>query len=177
MKKIIQIQIVKPVVKKTDFANNNNGNDNHNDNGTVEQHAAVVAHDHRHEIAIVNETFLGGTGEAHIKYNALISKKRTGYKQQDVANKIYDPRWFVTNDEITELLVASKLKCFYCRTNCWINYTEPHCSNQWTLDRISNDQGHNRRNVVIACLKCNLDRGTKSSDRFKLGKQFTFVKI
>jgi 5-methylcytosine-specific restriction endonuclease McrA len=159
MKKTIQIQIIQPVVKKIDGEKD------------------ADAYDHRHEITVVNETFLGGTGEAHTKYNALISKKRTGYKQQDVVNKIYDPRWFVTIDEITELLVASKLKCFYCRTNCWVNYTEPHCSNQWTLDRISNDQGHNRHNVVISCLKCNLDRGTKSSDRFKLGKQFTFVKI
>jgi len=171
MKKIIQLtQSSLPTIKKSDPVSTENTITNTITN-TNESQA------HRHEITIINETFLGGTGEAHTKCNALIAKKRTGYKQQDVANHIYDPRWFVTNDEIAELLVASKLKCFYCRTNCWIHYTEPHCGNQWTLDRISNDQGHNRQNVVIACLKCNLDRGTKSSNRFKLGKQFTFVKI
>ena len=172
MKKIIQLSLPRLihmdavdaplVIENGNTTTNEMRNHNHNN--------------HMHEITIINETFLGRTGEAHTKCAALISKKRTGYKQQDVANKIYDPRWFVTNDEITELLVASKLKCSYCRTNCWVNYTEPHCTNQWTLDRVSNDQGHNRHNLVISCLKCNLDRGTKSSDRFKLGKQFTFVK-
>jgi hypothetical protein len=172
MKKIIQLSLPRPPLAienentntSTNEICNHNNHNNHNNN-------------HMHEITIVNETFLGRNGEAHTKCNALITKKRTGYKQQDIANHIYDPRWFVTHDEIAELLVASKLKCFYCRTNCWVNYTEPHCSNQWTLDRILNDQGHNRQNVVIACLKCNLNRGTKSSNRFKLGKQFTFVKI
>jgi hypothetical protein len=175
MKKIIQIQIPKPVKNTTDLYHTHTYTPDLCISG--ESHADACAYDHRREIATVNETFLGGTGEMHVKCNALISKKRTGYKQQDVANHIYDPRWFVTNEEITELLVASKLKCFYCRANCWINYTEPHYSNQWTLDRISNDQGHNRQNVVIACLKCNLERGTKCGNKFKLGKQFTFVKI
>ena len=27
---------------------------------------------------------------------------------------------------------------------------------QWTLDRIDNNIGHSKENVVICCLKCNL---------------------
>jgi hypothetical protein len=50
---------------------------------------------------------------------------------------------------------------------------------QWTLDRIDNDVGHNADNVVVSCLECNLKRGTMDSDRFKYGKQIglTFRKM
>jgi hypothetical protein len=134
----------------------------------------VLPHDR--QVATINQLFFGENGDVHVFYSALISKKCAGYKQQDVANNIYDQRWFVTRDEVIELLVASKLKCYYCRRPCYIHYSESFCHEQWTLERLSNDQGHNRANVVISCLKCNLNRGTKSSDKFKMGKQIRFTK-
>lgn len=134
----------------------------------------VLPHDR--QVATINQLFFGENGDVHAFYSALISKKCAGYKQQDVANNIYDQRWFVTRDEVIELLVASKLKCYYCRRPCYVHYSESFCHEQWTLERLSNDQGHNRANVVISCLKCNLNRGTKSSDKFKMGKQIRFTK-
>ena len=131
---------------------------------------------HDLQISTINRLFFGENDRVHALYSALIAKKCAGYKQQDVTNSIYDPRWFVTHDEVVELLVSSKLKCYYCRGPCYIHYTESFCQQQWTLERLSNDQGHNRKNVVISCLKCNLNRGTKSSDSFKLGKQLRFTK-
>ena len=131
---------------------------------------------HEQQVSTINQLFFGETGSVHTLYSALIAKKCAGYKQQDVTNTIYDPHWFVTQDEVVELLVASKLKCYYCCSPCYVHYEEPFCQTQWTLERLSNDQGHNRKNVVISCLKCNLNRGTKSSDKFKLGKQFRFTK-
>jgi hypothetical protein len=131
---------------------------------------------HAQQVATINQLFFGDNGDVHAFYSTLISKKCAGYKQQDVANDIYDQRWFVTHDEVVELLVASKLKCYYCRGPCYIHYAESFCQEQWTLERLSNDQGHNRANVVISCLKCNLNRGTKSSDKFKMGKQIRFTK-
>jgi hypothetical protein len=137
---------------------------------------------HREQVSIINRMFLGHIANDADRqqekfYTSLISKKCTGYKQQDVSNIIYDTNWFMTHEEVLELLVASKLICYYCRKACYVHYTEPFCQEQWTLERISNDHGHNRNNVVIACLKCNLARGTKSSDKFKLGKQLRFIKI
>lgn len=152
---------------------------------------------HREQVMIINQLFLkydaenpeniklnfmkhtetDQTDQYIIMYLSLISKKSTGYKQQDVCNTIYDERWFISTSELLELLVSSKLLCYYCKGACYIHYAEAHSGNQWTLDRISNDHGHNRNNVVISCLSCNLKRGIKSSDRFKLGKQIRFIKI
>jgi hypothetical protein len=143
---------------------------------------SLVPLSHREQVSIINRMFLGHLMDDNDRqqekfYTSLISKKCTGYKQQDVSNTIYDINWFITHEEVLELLVASKLNCYYCRKACYIHYIEPFCQEQWTLERISNDHGHNRNNVVIACLKCNLARGTKSSDKFKLGKQLRFIKI
>ena len=133
--------------------------------------------DHREQVLIINQLFLETAQPQHTLYKSLLLKKYAGYKQQDIANTIYDPNWFITFDELLELLVSSKLTCYYCRKACFVHYSEPLCQEQWTLERLSNDHGHNRTNVVVACLKCNLHRGTKSSEKFKLGKQLRFIKV
>ena len=43
--------------------------------------------------------------------------------------------------------------------------------NQWTVDRIDNSIGHDIENIVISCLKCNLQRRSRSSDKFLQTKQ------
>jgi 5-methylcytosine-specific restriction endonuclease McrA len=106
-----------------------------------------------------------------------IDLKRKAYIYQDKQHTIYDARFSITTDQIVELLVSSELLCYYCREICQITYKESMCRKQWTLDRIDNDYGHNAANVVIACLDCNLKRGTMDSERFRQGKQFTFRKI
>jgi hypothetical protein len=106
-----------------------------------------------------------------------IDTKRKAYIYQDKHHEIYDPRYSITTDKIVELLVSSELLCYYCREICQVTYKESMCRRQWTLDRIDNNYGHNDMNVVIACLDCNLKRGTMDSERFRQGKQFTFRKI
>jgi 5-methylcytosine-specific restriction endonuclease McrA len=106
-----------------------------------------------------------------------IDLKRKAYIYQDKQHTIYDARFSITTDQIVELLVSSELLCYYCREICQVTYKESMCRKQWTLDRIDNDYGHNAANVVIACLDCNLKRGTMDSERFRQGKQFTFRKI
>ena len=49
-------------------------------------------------------------------------------------------------------------------------------SKQWTLDRIDNNIGHNKDNVVICCLECNLKRGTIDDKKFKFTKQMRIIK-
>jgi len=106
-----------------------------------------------------------------------IDLKRKAYIYQDKQHAIYDARFSITTDQIVELILASELLCYYCREICQLTYKEAMCRKQWTLDRIDNDYGHNYTNVVIACLDCNLKRGTMDSERFRQGKQFTFRKV
>jgi 5-methylcytosine-specific restriction endonuclease McrA len=106
-----------------------------------------------------------------------IDTKRKAYIYQDKHHEIYDTRFSITTDRIVELLVAAELLCFYCREICQVTYKEAMCRRQWTLDRTDNNYGHNDANVVIACLDCNLKRGTMDAERFRQGKQFTFRKI
>lgn len=106
-----------------------------------------------------------------------IDTKRKAYIYQDKHHKIYDPRYSITTERIVEMLVGSELLCHYCREICQVAYKEAMCRRQWTLDRIDNNYGHNDTNVVIACLDCNLKRGTMDSERFRQGKQFTFRKL
>jgi len=106
-----------------------------------------------------------------------INTKRKAYIYQDKQHNIYDPRYSITTDRIVELLVDSGLLCHYCREICQVAYKEAMCRRQWTLDRIDNNYGHNDTNVVIACLDCNLKRGTMDAERFRMGKQFTFRKM
>ena len=106
-----------------------------------------------------------------------IDTKRKAYIYQDKHHNIYDPRFSITTDRIVELLVGADLLCHYCREICQVAYKEAMCRRQWTLDRIDNNYGHNDANVVIACLDCNLKRGTMDAERFRQGKQFTFRKV
>lgn len=106
-----------------------------------------------------------------------IDTKRKAYIYQDKHHEIYDPRYSITTERIVELLVDAGLLCHYCREICQVAYKESMCRRQWTLDRIDNNYGHNDTNVVIACLDCNLKRGTMDSERFRMGKQFTFRKV
>lgn len=106
-----------------------------------------------------------------------IDTKRKAYIYQDKNHEIYDPRYSITTERIVELLVGAELLCHYCREICQVAYKEAMCRRQWTLDRIDNNYGHNDANVVIACLDCNLKRGTMDAERFRQGKQFTFRKV
>ena len=47
---------------------------------------------------------------------------------------------------------------------------------QWTLDRIDNNIGHTKDNVVISCLSCNIKRGVMDDAKFKFTKQLKIIK-
>jgi hypothetical protein len=44
------------------------------------------------------------------------------------------------------------------------------------VERIDNSIGHNRTNIVIACLDCNLHRRTMYYERYVFTKQLNIVK-
>ena len=104
---------------------------------------------------------------------AEISKKLSGYKQQDKRHEIFSEKHFVTVGDVIPMLQGS---CTYCLEAVKTLY-EPHDKKQWTLDRIDNRMGHNTGNVVAACLECNLKRGDVcSSEGFRFTKQLSIVR-
>jgi len=105
-----------------------------------------------------------------------IEKKINNYKQQDINKNIYDSNNIITLEETMLKLQESDLLCYYCNKEMFILYEIVRESLQWTLDRIDNSLGHNKNNVIIACLHCNLKRRKQSKDAFLFTKQLQIVK-
>jgi len=101
----------------------------------------------------------------------MIQKKASSYKQQDIGKEIYSDYYFIDNTTIIEKLVESKMRCKYCKDEMFLIYKTIREPKQWTLDRIDNDCGHNKNNVVISCLQCNLKRRRTNMDKFLFTKQ------
>ena len=105
-----------------------------------------------------------------------IHTKLGSYKQQDVLKKRLDEEKFITYEDTKKLLLQDAMGCHYCREKIFVLYKKTRDMQQWSLDRIDNDYGHNTDNVVISCLKCNLERKTRSADKFRSGKQMVIVR-
>ena len=104
-----------------------------------------------------------------------VERKINGYKNQDVKKKKLEKN-LITYEQCLEKLVISKLKCYYCKQKCLLTYENVREEKQWTLDRLDNSEGHNKDNVVICCLKCNLKRRTTDDKKFKFSKQMRIIK-
>jgi hypothetical protein len=106
-----------------------------------------------------------------------LNGKINGYKSQDIDKKILDESKFIDRDKIIDLLICCKNICYYCQQPVHILYEYVREPKQWTLDRLNNDFGHNKDNVVISCLSCNLRRKTMHPDRYVFTKQMVIKKI
>ena len=105
-----------------------------------------------------------------------LNQKINGYKSQDIAKKILDLEKLVDLDTVIQLLLQCNLQCFYCKNRVKVLYEHVREPLQWTLDRIDNDFGHNKGNLEIACLSCNLRRRTMYADRYVFTKQLKLIK-
>lgn len=105
-----------------------------------------------------------------------IERKLNSYKHQDIDKKILDEARFINFTETIEKLIECGMKCYYCKKEMYILYELVRENLQWTLDRINNDEGHNRDNVVISCLECNLKRRRQTKDSFLFTKQLKINK-
>ena len=106
-----------------------------------------------------------------------IREKISSYKYQDTIKNIYIPSLFVNTDDILKILVEGSLCCYFCHTKVVVLYENVRECTQWTLDRVNNDAGHNRDNVILACLKCNLSRRRTGKDAFFINKNLTITKL
>jgi len=105
-----------------------------------------------------------------------IQRKISGYRAQDVHKSLLLESAFVDIDKVLELLIKMENLCFYCKEPVQVLYENVREPKQWTLDRIDNDFGHNKDNVMIACLNCNLRRRTMYHERYVFTKQLNIVK-
>ena len=105
-----------------------------------------------------------------------IRRKIAGYKTQDVEKSILDKELFVCFQDVLNLFQTSSLNCYYCQEGVLILYEHVRNPKQWTLERLDNSRGHNRDNVVLACLHCNLRRRCMQSDRYLKTKQMATIK-
>jgi hypothetical protein len=105
-----------------------------------------------------------------------LERKIASYKQQDLLKKKYNELLFIDIDCILKKLIDSDMYCFYCKCQVYILYEIVRELTQWTVDRINNDEGHNKDNFVISCLNCNIKRSNTNSNKFLFTKQLQLVK-
>lgn len=105
-----------------------------------------------------------------------IRNKINGYKSQDKKKKIFCSEKFIDFEFVIKLFHSSLIKCYYCNEQVSILYDSVRDPKQWTIERIENNMGHNKDNVVIACLNCNLKRRTMYHQRYLMTKQLIIVK-
>lgn len=113
------------------------------------------------------------------KYRIILQQLKTkiaGYRSQDVLKKKYSADEFINIELLLKLLVDCNCCCFYCQLNTQVLYENVREPMQWSLERIDNSVGHNKNNVVIACLNCNLRRRTMHQERYLFTKQLVLVK-
>jgi hypothetical protein len=105
-----------------------------------------------------------------------IKTKLSSYKQQDILKKKFSESNFVSFSETINLLNDSNMLCYYCSCETYLLYEIVREMKQWSLDRINNDIGHNKNNLVICCLECNLKRRRTNKDAFFFTKNLKIVK-
>lgn len=105
-----------------------------------------------------------------------LKKKISSYRTQDKTKKLYNKEQFVDLETVMELLNTCKMCCYYCKANVLILYENLREPKQWTLERLDNNYGHNKGNLEISCLKCNVDRKTMYYERFMFTKELKIIK-
>jgi hypothetical protein len=106
-----------------------------------------------------------------------INKKISSYKQQDKLKKILDKNKFLSFQSIINKMIDCNLKCRYCLNEMLVLYDISREMNQWSVDRINNEEGHNFDNFHLACLSCNLKRRKRSDEKYLFTKQLNIIKI
>ncbi len=129
----------------------------------------------KNHISIVNQLFLEQSFNGDNTTKNELHKKINSYKQQDI-KKDKNLDGLISYEELLEKLVVSKLKCYYCRKDVLLLYENNREQKQWTLDRLDNSLGHTKENVVVCCLKCNLERRCLNDEKFLFTKQMRIIK-
>jgi len=104
-----------------------------------------------------------------------IKRKISSYKSQDINKKRYEEDKFISFQEVILLMNEEEIKCYYCKCFMFILYEFARENKQWSLDRINNDLGHNKDNIVLSCLECNLKKRKIRKELFLFTKNLKIV--
>ena len=99
-----------------------------------------------------------------------LNNKINSYKHQDIKKDRYNKEQLITLEETIDKLIDCSMNCYYCKNQCLLMYEKVRDNRQWTLDRINNNIGHFKDNVVICCLSCNLKKRLMDDEKFKFTK-------
>ena len=105
-----------------------------------------------------------------------INSKIYGYKHQDVMKKHLNEEKFLTFQSVIQKMIECELKCRYCMKEMIVLYDISREKQQWTVDRIDNNIGHEIDNFHLACLECNLKRRRRTDEKFLFTKQLNIIK-
>jgi hypothetical protein len=145
-----------------------------NSNGNITDLSGTIIsiYDNYEEQLLCLHKLLNGVVFDEKKYFIqALKNKLDSYKQQD-KKKTYDAyNNFITLENVIEKLVAYNMRCYYCNSKTLILFKNVRTNYQWTLDRLNNYDEHSNANTIICCLKCNLQRRRKNSEKFKFTKQ------
>ena len=86
--------------------------------------------DTKKQVNLLNQIYLDQDFKGKKDIKNEINKKINAYKQQDKKRNIYEKDKLITYLECLELLVLSKLKCYYCRCDMLLMYLDKRKENQ-----------------------------------------------
>jgi hypothetical protein len=134
------------------------------------------------QLKVINEMFFDNLCDNKLYNNEMskiitqqINQKFAGYKNQDLAKKMFDVHNFIIFTDIITRMNKCELTCYYCKQEMVVLYDISREMKQWTVDRIDNNKGHDKDNFHLACLECNLKRRKQSDDKFLFTKQLNIV--
>ena len=125
----------------------------------------------KEQVKTINNLYMGLQFEERNFILSELKAKINSYKQQDIKKDYHEYANLITLDNVIEKLVSCKLKCYYCNKNMKLFFEKVRDEDQWTLDRINNYDEHSNENTIVCCLKCNLQRRRKNSEKFLFTKQ------
>uniref|UniRef100_A0A6C0IJZ9 Uncharacterized protein n=1 Tax=viral metagenome TaxID=1070528 RepID=A0A6C0IJZ9_9ZZZZ len=132
---------------------------------------------HKKQIDMLNKLYTDCMFPLKSLLEKELEKKISGYKAQDIKKELHVSTELISLAETIEKLIATKLRCYYCKSEVYLLYKNVREPSQWTLDRMDNSKGHSHLNTVIACLKCNLQRRVTHIDKFTFTKSLVLKKV
>jgi len=142
---------------------------------------------HINQIDMLNKLYMDCDFPLKSLLEKELASKISGYKAQDNKKELCKKELckkelssetdLITLADTLEKLVATKLRCHYCKCEIVLLYKNVREPTQWTLDRIDNSKGHTKNNTIIACLKCNLQRRVTHIDKFTFTKKLVLKKV
>ena len=150
---------------KTSFANSNNISQD------ISNSIIHIYDNYEAQLLCLHKLLNGADFDEKKYFIQALKTKLDSYKQQDKKKAYDDYDNFITLENIIDKLVAYNMKCYYCNNKTLILFKNLRDDYQWTLDRINNYDEHSNANTIICCLKCNLQRRRKNSEKFKFTKQ------